>query len=166
MKKELEFIIKQEPDDGHMVLRENIEIGSTGTDQKLKVEVEKLKKELESVKNEHSKLLKKNKILIHENKSMAARIKQLQYGTESVVEAKEKKRETKKIILNETNRDASDGSTDEDMYEVEKIISHKIKGGTELFLIRWKGFDSSNDTWERKENLNCPKKLKEYLSQA
>lgn len=52
-------------------------------------------------------------------------------------------------------------------YVVEKILAHEIvrNGGTTewRFLIRWKGFDSSFDTWERKENLHCPAILKKYL---
>lgn len=52
-------------------------------------------------------------------------------------------------------------------YVVEQILKHKVvrKGDTTewRFLIRWKGFDSSSDTWERKENLHCPAILKKYF---
>ena len=53
-------------------------------------------------------------------------------------------------------------------YEVEKIVRHKFnKKGKLQYLIRWKGYDESHDTWEPMENLNNSSDLvRHYNSSA
>lgn len=49
-------------------------------------------------------------------------------------------------------------------YIIEKIIEFKFELGNEMFYIKWKGWDDSENTWEPIENLdNCPDILKEFL---
>ena len=52
-------------------------------------------------------------------------------------------------------------------YEVETILGKRRRGGEERsleYLIKWKGLDDENDnTWERKENLDC-KLVREFES--
>ena len=47
-------------------------------------------------------------------------------------------------------------------FEVEKILNRKKSKGQWLYLVRWAGFDDSEDTWEPLENLAgfsvCPVK--------
>lgn len=46
---------------------------------------------------------------------------------------------------------------------MEEIVSHKKSHGQMLYLIRWKGFGSEDDTWENALTLdNCPEILKKY----
>ncbi|KAG8233828.1 hypothetical protein J437_LFUL008050 [Ladona fulva] len=48
--------------------------------------------------------------------------------------------------------------------KVEKVVEVRFKkGGKREFLIRWKGFSSSDDTWEPEENLNCPDLIEKFL---
>jgi hypothetical protein len=52
-------------------------------------------------------------------------------------------------------------------WEVEKILEHKTTGKQRhkktWYLIRWKGFDATYDTWEPEKNLtNCSQLLQEY----
>ena len=45
-------------------------------------------------------------------------------------------------------------------YEVERILGKKIISGTAHYLIKWKGYDTSESTWEPKQNLkNCTRTL-------
>uniref|UniRef100_A0A914R469 Chromo domain-containing protein n=1 Tax=Panagrolaimus davidi TaxID=227884 RepID=A0A914R469_9BILA len=47
-------------------------------------------------------------------------------------------------------------------YEVEKIID-QCKSGTELqYLIKWKGFGDSENTWESAKSCDCPDLIKEF----
>jgi hypothetical protein len=38
-------------------------------------------------------------------------------------------------------------------YEVASILRHRLHRNRLEFLIRWKNYDSSDDTWEPEENL-------------
>merc|ERR1711917_219063 len=53
-------------------------------------------------------------------------------------------------------------SESEEEYEVDKIVDDKIEDGEKMYLIRWKGFASDDDTWEPISNLECPDNIKEY----
>lgn len=49
-------------------------------------------------------------------------------------------------------------------YEVEKIISkRKLEKGGHEYLIKWKGYDSSQNTWEPISNLNKAKNVLEQF---
>eukprot|EP01119_Soliformovum_irregulare_P017961 TRINITY_DN5426_c1_g1_i2.p1 TRINITY_DN5426_c1_g1~~TRINITY_DN5426_c1_g1_i2.p1 ORF type:complete len:508 (-),score=141.62 TRINITY_DN5426_c1_g1_i2:1606-3129(-) len=58
--------------------------------------------------------------------------------------------------------DVTEESPD-DVYEVENIIDSTIIDGVTRYLVKWKGWPSSANTWERKENLlGCSEKVKEF----
>lgn len=47
--------------------------------------------------------------------------------------------------------------------EVEKILDKiKYDDGRVFYLLRWKGFDQSEDTWEPPSNLDCPDLISEF----
>jgi chromobox protein 3 len=52
----------------------------------------------------------------------------------------------------------------EEVYEVEKIVdsSHNKKTGSTQYLVKWKGYPSTQNTWEPAENLNCPRRLEDF----
>lgn len=47
-------------------------------------------------------------------------------------------------------------------YVVDKIIDEKMVGRKKYYLVRWKGYGEDDDTWEPKNNLNCPYAMDEY----
>ncbi|KAF9570442.1 hypothetical protein EC968_001778 [Mortierella alpina] len=53
---------------------------------------------------------------------------------------------------------------EEDEYEVESILTHKLaRNGALLFHIKWKGYPATEATWEEKSDLmHCQELLKEY----
>lgn len=53
----------------------------------------------------------------------------------------------------------------ENEYEVDALLNHKRSFGKIYYLIRWKHFDSSHDTWEQEANLNCLTLLNRYKKQ-
>lgn len=170
MKTELPFFVKQESDDGQMFTCENINLGpNSNISRKLKETEGSLAESsmaLQTTEKKHqiecAELKDKIKNLTRENKILRARIQQLQTAIQKQPDGNAG--EIKKSVLCARNRDSTSDSGDENVYEVEKIVSHETKRGVERFQIRWKGFDSSHDTWERKENLNCPKMVREYFS--
>lgn len=70
------------------------------------------------------------------------------------------KARAKKIIpLKHDNDDSSDN-----IYEVDKIIDSKVVNGKRVFLVSWKGYDDSENTWEEEENLkNCKESINAYI---
>ncbi|XP_015240181.1 PREDICTED: histone-lysine N-methyltransferase SUV39H1 [Cyprinodon variegatus] len=45
-------------------------------------------------------------------------------------------------------------------YEVEFLCDYKKIKGEEFYFVKWKGFPESDNTWEPKRNLKCPKLMK------
>lgn len=54
---------------------------------------------------------------------------------------------------------------DED-YEVEVIVDHKLEKGKKFYLVKWKGWAASNNTWEPESSLSCPAIVKKYLESS
>lgn len=45
-------------------------------------------------------------------------------------------------------------------YVVEKIVDKRTKNGRHEYFLKWKGYSSAENTWEPKENVDCPELLK------
>lgn len=87
--------------------------------------------------------------LTKENNMLKAQIKQLQSGISH--------RQSFGNIEEKSTNDV-DGA-DDNVYEVEKIIEHR---NCREYLVRWKNFDSDDNSWEKESNLHCPAILKKY----
>lgn len=47
-------------------------------------------------------------------------------------------------------------SDQDEMYRVEKIVDKRLKNGVEEYLLRWYGYSSEHDSWQREEDcLDC-----------
>jgi len=57
------------------------------------------------------------------------------------------------------------GSEEEEAYEVENIVNKRFKGGKVQYYVKWKGYDSEENTWEPVEHLDCAELIAEYESQ-
>lgn len=72
-------------------------------------------------------------------------------GNFDIVQRKTRSRKKKK-----------DKPADEELYEVDEIVDYKITDGV-YFLVKWKGWDISANTWEPIENLTeCDEVLNEF----
>ena len=55
---------------------------------------------------------------------------------------------------------------DDDEYEVEKILKQKRVNGQPFYLVKWKGYNTSENTWEPIANLKgCHQAMQEYWQQ-
>lgn len=66
-----------------------------------------------------------------------------------------KKEEAKLLAIEEAK--SSNGE-----YEVESIVGSKVFKGKTKYLIRWKNYDQSDDTWEFEDTLNCPELIRNF----
>jgi Chromo (CHRromatin Organisation MOdifier) domain len=53
---------------------------------------------------------------------------------------------------------------DEDsfQYEVEQVLAMKIEDSKKMYLIKWLGYSTSQNSWEPLENLECVDLIKEF----
>lgn len=54
--------------------------------------------------------------------------------------------------------------SDNEEYEVAKILDVRTRRGTKEFLVHWKGWSTSNDSWEPEINLSCDDLIKTFLN--
>ena len=48
-------------------------------------------------------------------------------------------------------------------YEVDRILAHRVRRSGNYYLVRWKGYDSSEDCWLAESELsNAPEVLSAY----
>lgn len=124
------------------VLQHELENRLNKQDSEYSTKLNELLKELHNAMEKEASGAKSISDLQRENDLLMAQNKQLQSG------------------LAQTER-MNSGSEETDIYEVERLLDDKLVSERH-YLVRWKGFDSSNDTWERESNLNCASILKKY----
>ncbi|KNE62703.1 hypothetical protein AMAG_07893 [Allomyces macrogynus ATCC 38327] len=65
--------------------------------------------------------------------------------------------EDKEDLLDEGGNDEiaadDDDEPEDEVYEVEKIVSHRVRDGVTQFRVKWKGYSDHDNTWEEIENL-------------
>lgn len=57
---------------------------------------------------------------------------------------------------------ARDENTDDNIFVVERILQDKLKGKIRYYLVHWKGYSSSEATWEREKNIIDPDIIEKY----
>ena len=51
---------------------------------------------------------------------------------------------------------------EEEEFVVDKIFYKRIRNGKIEYYVSWKGYGIAENPWEPKENINCPKLIKEF----
>merc|ERR1712227_362716 len=79
---------------------------------------------------------------------------------------KSNKNDVKINIKNSSNAEnigSKKKGNDQDEYEVESIVDKKIlKNGKIKYLVKWKGWDEEDNSWEIEKNINSKKLIDEY----
>lgn len=120
---------------------------------RLTAKLSKLQSDMTALRNV---LKMENVDLIKKNKLLEARIKQLQFGVEE--------RRTFEDQQRCSNRKMDLIPKKENEFEAENILDDEFRKGKQYFLVKWKGYNDSENSWESKSNLNCPKILKQYFN--
>lgn len=151
---------KKESEYANILLeKQKVEQKLSENDVQFSLQMTQMQRELKDAKQSINNIKASNDKIIsdlkREKSLLLARNKQLQTGMEQ--------QQKSAINTAETARCFTMKSPSENYYEVEKILAHKTVRTHQQYLIRWKGYDSNEDTWEKASDLKCPKILNEYL---
>ena len=62
----------------------------------------------------------------------------------------------------ETIRNEKDQAGDDEEFVVEKILGVRQYRGITQYLVKWEGYEDSDNSWLDFKNLNCPKLIAEF----
>lgn len=93
---------------------------------------------------------KKISQLSRENKNLSAKLKQFQRYSGAVCQKEN------------VDENACENDSDEESYEVEKIINHKMVNGERKYFIKLKNYSARYNRWIFEKNLSCPVLLAAY----
>jgi hypothetical protein len=68
---------------------------------------------------------------------------------------------TPDATLEQDVRDISE-EIQEPVYEVEKILDSKLENGQRKYLVKWTGYDPTENTWEPKSSFNSLKPITDF----
>lgn len=65
-------------------------------------------------------------------------------------------------IVKEKGPGGEDDEEEEEEFTVEKIVDMRFRHGKREYLLRWKGYPDSENTWEPADNLDCPDLMTDF----
>ena len=65
-------------------------------------------------------------------------------------------------LLDKTDNPVSERDDILNEYEVERILAKRVKKGVTEYLVKWKDYDETENTWEPTKHLNCPDEVRKF----
>jgi hypothetical protein len=87
---------------------------------------------------------------------------ELSYYQESFIEEELNRGQKRKASTSVSQRDSRNGDDDEQLYEVERIVSRRKRKGRVEYLLKWKGWDDSHNSWIAAKECACDELVEEF----
>lgn len=92
-------------------------------------------------------------------RATARKAKATHTSTSSKKSSPKVKMDTKKKALRGRRRKSSSNQlllplTLDGYWEIEQVLDHRVRNGVDEFLVKWKGFDEDENSWEPADNLS------------
>lgn len=132
----------------------------------IKLELQKITKEMNTQSADmnilQSKLSKESAKYVKMNEENGTKISNLMH-VNKVLEARNKQLQKGVNLQSAAAKNQHEGEcVDDNLYEVDKLMDHKMEKGVCRYLVRWTGYSKKYDTWEKESDLRCPDILNAY----
>ncbi|XP_042540397.1 chromobox protein homolog 3-like [Dipodomys spectabilis] len=77
-------------------------------------------------------------------------------ASKEIVPRKRRKRQSKRCVKVEELEPGE--------FEVEKVLSRRVRCGNIEYLLKWKGYSDTYNSWETEENLNCADLITAFIN--
>lgn len=102
-----------------------------------------------------------------ETRKRKRRSESVESGNKNPVVALKERAKRRRVNSDSSRSSTSSSTVYSKEYIVEKILAHKVSGGRNMFLIKWKGWPEEYNTWEPHSHLeHCTNVLADFLQMS
>lgn len=128
-------------------------LNSTSTIASLQQEIIDANDQIKTLQTAQKTMVEENSALLRASKSKGAEMN----------EAKQQNRVLRARIEQIQQVKSKANRNDDGLFNVEKILNHKLIKKTRFFFVRWEGYESSDDSWVKESQMHCKDLIETYL---
>lgn len=162
--KEYEFDVKEEPKDENLWYTNEVVRLQTA---KYCTDCVEKQESIDSLKVANHQFETECRLMKEKLDAKVQEVSELEMALERMKSAHDIEMEEMNLKIQSIQERSSEGTDEEvdDHFEVERLLSHKIQRGEQIFFVKWKGFNNRHNSWVKRNDLNCKKILYKYLKE-